>query len=72
MDAESATDRVRAALAAGQAPARKDVEHSLREMWGARTRQARRFAAEGIKGLQDDGAVELLERLERLEKILRP
>lgn len=70
---ESATDRVRACLAAGQAPTRKDIEHSMREAWGLSARKARALAAAltPVLGAVDDGADELRERLERLERALR-
>lgn len=48
---ETATERVRQAIAAGRAPGRKDVEHALREVFGLSARVAKRFAAEGSKAL---------------------
>ena len=66
-----AAERVRAAITGGIPPARKDVEHALRECFGLSARQARRFAAEGAKALGADDSLNLSEfadRLARLEK----
>jgi len=46
---ESATDRVRAALASGQAPARKDWSHWLRESLGMSKARAEKYAAAFVR-----------------------
>lgn len=76
MSTETASDRVRQALQAGTAPARRDIERALRDVLGLSARQARRFAAEGCKSLVAGGDVsdaneEILERLRALESSMR-
>jgi hypothetical protein len=68
----TATERVTAALASGQIPCRRDVEHSLRECWNISSRQAKRFASEGVKALGHDEAAEMLERIRSLELAIQP
>ena len=71
----TATERVRAALAAGRAVSRKDFEHHLREALGLSARRARRVAAEGARALgaadDDTDTAQLAARLSRLEQSLR-
>lgn len=70
MTQQTATDRVRAALATRQSPARKDVEHALRETFGVSARIAKRFASEGYKALGvDDAGVDLSHLVERLRAL---
>lgn len=70
----TATERVRAAIIAGKAPARKDVEHALRATLGLSARQAKRFASEGCRALgnsAEDDLAELVERMKALESIVK-
>jgi hypothetical protein len=68
----TATERVAAAITAGQVPARKDVEHSLRDCWNLSARQAKRFASEGAKAFSTDDNADMLERLRSLELAIIP
>ena len=70
-DPTTATQRVVAALEAGRIPTRKDVEHSLREVWNISGVKARRFAAEGIKALGMTVESELLDLMKRLEVVIK-
>lgn len=70
---DSATARVRAAIAKGSPPQRRDLEHALREAFGLSARKAKRFVATGARALgsEDDGLSELTERLAALERSLK-
>jgi len=72
MTEQTATDRVRNALSARQAPTRKDVEHSFRDAWGVSARRAKALASTlaPVLGAVDDGTDELVERMKRLEKLI--
>jgi hypothetical protein len=57
-----AAARVKAALATGAVPARKDVEHALREL-GFSVRQAKRFCSGGLAALGELSQQETIELL---------
>jgi hypothetical protein len=71
MELDEATAAVRAAIAAGHAPKRRDIEHAVRAVFGLSARQARRFAAEGVKafGAGEEAADmrDLVDRIKALE-----
>lgn len=69
---ETATDRVRAALAAGQAPARKDWSHYLRESLGMSKSRSERYAACFARaGLVEDVAPADAETIAAAERLLK-
>jgi hypothetical protein len=68
---ETATQRVAAALTSRQTPPRRDIERSLRDMWGLSSRQAKRFAAEGVKALGLTDEDDMLDRVKQLELAIR-
>lgn len=73
-DQVTATERVRSAIAAGNAPGRKDIERALRESFGLSARAAKKFAAQGCRALgsaEDEGLEELMERLKALERLVK-
>jgi hypothetical protein len=68
---ESAAERVRAAIAKGASPSRRDLEHALRESLGLSARQAKRFSAVGARAFGEESASdELISRLAALEAVI--
>lgn len=68
--AVSPAERVRAAVAAGQAPGKRDLEHALRDI-GLSARQAKKLLARGYRGIASDDSDELLEAIEHNVRRLR-
>lgn len=69
----TATESVRAALAAGTTPSKRELEHALRDCLGLSARQARKLLAKGYAGIASEAAAadaELFDALQAVESRL--
>jgi len=70
-DEPTATERVRTAFAARQAPSRRDYERALRDQFGMPARLARRVASETMRMLRVPDDVAMLELAESVAELVR-
>lgn len=68
--APSAADRVRAAIADGRPPDKRDLERALRAI-GLSKSQARKLLSRGYRAIAEDDTDEILEAIEQNVKKLR-